>query len=425
MILVINCGSSSVKFAVMEPLEQVMVVSGLAEKLGGDKAEITIKIGVQNGTPRRSWHSTPENPLKIDDYQKQVHQLGKAGHTEALAKLVEVLKAHGLLEALTAVGHRVVHGGSFFSDSAVITPEIIAKVTECNVIAPLHNPANLLGIEVASQQLPNLPQVGVFDTSFHQTMPDYAYLYATPRSWEKEHHVRRYGFHGTSHRFIAIKTAELLNKPLSDLNIICAHMGNGSSICAIKGGQSMDTSMGFTPLPGLVMGTRSGDIDPALITYMAERLNVDANAVLDILNKKSGLLGVSELTNDMRELTEEASKGHVGAQLAVEMFCYRVAKYVAEYMVPLQRLDALVFTGGIGENSAIVREKVLMHLHFLGFIIDPAVNDKTYGGKTAVITTAGSTRAMVVNTNEELMIALDTYHLTRSSGSAQHVSLDL
>ena len=425
MILVINCGSSSVKFAVMEPLEQVMLVSGLAEKLGSDGAEIAIKIGVQkNPTPRRSWKDASGSLIKIEDYQKEVYQLGNAGHTEALAKLVEVLKAHGLLNELTAVGHRVVHGGSYFSDSAVITPEIIEKVTECNVIAPLHNPANLLGIEVATAQLPNLPQVAVFDTSFHQTMPDYSYLYATPRSWEKDHHVRRYGFHGTSHRFIAIKTAELLNKPLSDLNIICAHMGNGSSICAIKGGESMDTSMGFTPWPGLIMGTRSGDIDPALITYMAERLNTDAQGVIDILNKKSGLLGVSELTNDMRELTEAATKGHEGAQLAVEMFCYRVAKYVAEYMVPLQRLDALVFTGGIGENSAIVREKVLAHLRFLGFIVDPAVNDKTYGGKTTVITTAGSTRAMVVNTNEELMIAMDTHQLTRTSGSVKSVSFE-
>ena len=425
MILVINCGSSSVKFAVMEPLEQIMIVSGLAEKLGSDNAEISIKIGIQKGaTPRRSWRSETGAAIQIDDYQKESYQLGNAGHAEALEKLVEVLKAHGLLEELSAVGHRVVHGGSYFNDSAVVTPEVLEKIAICNVVAPLHNPANLLGVEVATAQLPNLPQVVVFDTSFHQTMPEHAYLYATPREWEHDYHVRRYGFHGTSHRFITIKTAELLNKPLSDLNIISAHLGNGSSVAAIRGGKSVDTSMGFTPLAGLIMGTRSGDIDPALISYMAERLDTDAAGVIDLLNKKSGLLGVSGLTNDMRELTEAAAKGHEGAQLAVEMFCYRLAKYIAEYMVPLQRLDALVFTGGIGENSAIVREKVLNHLHFLGFIVDPANNDVTYGGKTAIITTAGSTRAMVVNTNEELMIALDTHQLTRTSGEAKEVSFE-
>ena len=402
MILVINCGSSSVKFAVMEPLEQVMLVSGLAEKLGSDKAEIAIKIGDE----------------------KEVYQLGNAAHTEALAKLVEVLKAHGLLEKLTAIGHRTVHGGDYFSDSVLITQETIDKVTECNALAPLHNPANLLGIAVCAEQLPNLPQVAVFDTAFHQTMPDYAYLYATPRSWERDHHVRRYGFHGTSHRYITQKTAELLGKPQSDLNIISAHLGNGSSVAAVVGGKSVDTSMGFTPLPGLIMGTRTGDIDPAIITYIMERLNVSADAVLDMMNKKSGLLGISELTNDCRELTEAANKGNASAQLALDMFCYRLAKYIAEYMVPLQRIDALVFTGGIGENSAIIREKVLGHLRFLGFIVDAAVNDKTYGGKTAVITTAGSTRAMVVNTNEELMIALDTYRLTRTSGNSAHVSFE-
>ena len=328
MILVINCGSSSVKFAVMEPLEQVMLVSGLAEKLGSDKAEIAIKIGDE----------------------KEIYQLGNAAHTEALAKLVEVLKAHGLLEKLTAIGHRTVHGGDYFSDSVLITQETIDKVTECNALAPLHNPANLLGIAVCAEQLPNLPQVAVFDTAFHQTMPDYAYLYATPRSWERDHHVRRYGFHGTSHRYITQKTAELLGKPQSDLNIISAHLGNGSSVAAVVGGKSVDTSMGFTPLPGLIMGTRTGDIDPAIITYMMERLNVSADAVLDMMNKKSGLLGISELTNDCRELTEAANKGNASAQLALDMFCYRLAKYIAEYMVPLQRIDALVFTGGIGEN---------------------------------------------------------------------------
>jgi acetate kinase len=402
MILVINCGSSSVKFAVMEPLEQVMLVSGLAEKLGSDNAEIAIKIGEE----------------------KEVYKLGNAAHTEALAKLVEVLRAHRLLEKLTAIGHRTVHGGDYFSDSVLITQETVDKVTECNALAPLHNPANLLGIAVCAEQLPNLPQVAVFDTAFHQTMPDYAYLYATPRSWERDHHVRRYGFHGTSHRYITQKTAELLGKPQSDLNIISAHLGNGSSVAAVVGGKSVDTSMGFTPLPGLIMGTRTGDIDPAIITYMMERLNVSAEAVLDLMNKKSGLLGISELTNDCRELTEAANKGNSAAQLALDMFCYRLAKYIAEYMVPLQRIDALVFTGGIGENSAIIREKVLGHLRFLGFIVDAAVNDKTYGGKTAVITTAGSTRAMVVNTNEELMIALDTYRLTRTSGKAEHVSFE-
>lgn len=400
MILVINCGSSSVKFAVMAPIEQTMLVSGLAEKLGTDAAEITIKIGDK----------------------KEFYKLGNASHVEALAQLGKSLRANHILEKISAVGHRIVHGGSYFSDSVLVTEDTVAKIAECSQLAPLHNPAHLIGIEVVTKQLPDMPQVVVFDTAFHQTMPEHAYLYATPRSWERDYHVRRYGFHGTSHRYITQKTAELLGKPQSDLNIISAHLGNGSSVAAIRGGKSVDTSMGFTPLAGLIMGTRTGDIDPAIIPYMSQQLGLDDNAVVDIMNKKSGLLGISELTNDCRELTDAALKGHAGAQLALDMFCYRLATYIAKYMVPLQRLDALVFTGGIGENSAIVREKVLSHLQFLGFKLDAVANDQTFGGKTALITTEGSTRAMVVNTNEELMIALDTHRLTRSSGETRSVS---
>jgi acetate kinase len=268
----------------------------------------------------------------------------------------------------------------------------------------------VLGITVSQQHLPELKHVAVFDTAFHHDMPEHAHLYALPRALSREHQVRRYGFHGTSHRFVAAKAAECIGKPLSELNLISAHLGNGASVTAIKGGVSVDTSMGFTPLEGLIMGTRSGDVDAGLLPYLGQVLKLDSTGVTDLLNKKSGLLGMSELSNDCRELEQAAADGHIGAKLALEMFCYRLSKYIASYLVPLGRLDALIFTGGIGENSSFIRTKVLQQLGFLRFILNESANQSCVRGQSGNISTG--TAAWVINTDEEWLIAQDTAQLT-------------
>jgi acetate kinase len=307
-----------------------------------------------------------------------------------------------------AVGHRIVHGGEVFKSTVVITDEVIAEIEKCSKLAPLHNPANLLGLRIATSQFPDLPQVGVFDTSFHQTMPEHAYLYAVPMSLYREHGVRRYGFHGTSYRYITSKASALLGKPLEETAFVCAHLGNGASATAILGGKSVDTTMGLTPLEGSVMGTRSGDIDPGVIGYLGSELGLDVAGVMDILNKKSGLLGLSEISSDCRELQEAAAAGDKAAELALEIFSYRLAKHIAALTVGLGRLDALLLTGGIGENSAYVRAKVIKRLGFLGLTLDEEANKACTRGKAGPITVEGSVPALVINTDEELMIALDT-----------------
>lgn len=389
-VLVLNCGSSSVKFAVFDTATSEATASGLVENIGLD-ARIKAK-----GPQGKCEKNIPGHD-----------------HAGALMAMQEFLREQGEDQGIAAVGHRVVHGGERFSGSVLITPEVLAAVRSCTPLAPLHNPANLLGIEVATLQFPSLPQVGVFDTAFHQTLPPHAYLYALPYSLYKEHGVRRYGFHGTSHRYVTAQTAKLLGKPESELNIITAHLGNGSSAAAIRNGHSVDTTMGLTPLEGLVMGTRSGSIDPGIPMFLHETLGYDFARVNKLLNKESGLLGLSGLSNDMRTLAEAAAKGHEGAETAIEVFCYRLAKEIAGQAVALPRIDALVFTGGIGENSAAVRARTLSHLAVLGFVIDAERNAAHGKGHRGQITGDVGTRALVVATNEELLIALDAETLVK------------
>jgi acetate kinase len=384
-ILVINSGSSSLKFSLIDFASQAVLVSGIAEKLGLTDAYLTVKTG-----------------------SKQTYPLSRPDHVGAMEHILAVLRQHHLDDSIAAVGHRVVHGGEQFKTATRIDSEVIQAIEKCIAYAPLHNPAHLEGIRAAMAFAPDIPHVAVFDTAFHQTLAPSAFLYAVPQYLYRSHGVRRYGFHGTSHRFVSQEAAKLLNIPLSDSAFISAHLGNGASAAAILNGKSVDTTMGFTPLEGLVMGTRSGDLDPALIPYIAQSTGMNENAVVDMLNKKSGLLGVSELSSDVRELQEAAAQGHEGAILALDVFVHRLAKYIGALTVSLPRIDALLFTGGIGENSSLIREKTVEKIAVLGYRLDPETNMKMVGGKQGSITTASSTRAMVVNTNEELMIALDT-----------------
>jgi acetate kinase len=388
-ILVINCGSSSIKFALIDPESRATSLSGLAEKLNQADAYITFKY----------------------DGQKSVQQLPDGGHAEAMKSILKQLADLGLIASIAAVGHRVVHGGEHFKASTLIDDHVIAAIADCCKLAPLHNPGHLQGIHGAMTSFPDLPQAVVFDTAFHQTMPEHAYLYAIPMSLYRDQRIRRYGFHGTSHHYVSQESARQLGIALESSCFISAHLGNGASACAIKNGKSVDTTMGLTPLDGLVMGTRCGDIDPSIFGFLASTLYMDIQAITDMLNKQSGLLGLSELSNDCRELLEAAKEGHLGAKMALEIFCYRLAKHIAALVVPLGRVDALLFTGGIGENSAWVRKRVMEQLGFLGFKLDSVANDAAVCGKGGLISQPGSTMALVVNTNEELMIAQDTAKL--------------
>lgn len=386
LTLILNCGSSSLKFALIEPLSSQAVLWGLAEKL----FEATPLLSIQNSEVKQSF------------------ALAGQGHRPAIEGILSVLKERGLLGRVFSVGHRVVHGGERFKTATRITPEVIAEIEACIPLAPLHNPANLQGIRGAIAAFPDLPQVAVFDTAFHQTMPETAFRYAIPADLYIQHGVRRYGFHGTSHHYVTLKAAEMLGLEYSQANFISAHLGNGCSVAAVRGGKSVDTSMGLTPLEGLVMGTRSGDLDPGIFGFLADHLKLSLADINELLNKKSGLLGLSGLSNDMRELEAAASSGHSAAQLAIEVFCYRLAKYIAAMRVPLGHLDALIFTGGIGENSQLVRAKTLSWLGGLGFAVDAALNQRMARGQGGVISADGSPKAMVVNTNEEQMIAWET-----------------
>ena len=392
LILVLNCGSSSLKGALLDDDSGEVLLSCLAEKLTTPDAYIT---------------------FKKDGEKHQVSLSHHYDHTGAVEALLEELKAHGLQDKVKAIGHRVVHGGEKYSGSVLIDDDVIATLEACIPLAPLHNPANLTGIRAAQAIFAGLPNVGVFDTAFHQTMPAHAYTYAVPRSLYREHGFRRYGFHGTSYRYVAPTAAEILGKDVKDCRLVIAHLGNGASIAAVKNGESQDTSMGITPLEGLVMGTRSGDIDPSVFSFLEQNLGMNIQQITDLLNKKSGLLGLSGLSNDCRTIEENAAKGHKGAQLALEVFTYRLAKYVASMTVAAGGLDALVFTGGIGENSSLIRSKVLALLGFLGLKEDPKANEATRFGQTGIITTPDSQAvAVVIPTNEELMIAHDTVRLS-------------
>lgn len=394
-VLVLNCGSSSLKFAIINSISGEQVISGLAERLGEQEAQI--KYTVNNN--------------------KQIIALNKnAAHQEAINTIVEIVKQLKLDDQLCAVGHRVVHGGEVFTQSVVIDDEVKSTILKMASLAPLHNPANLLGIEAATAAFSSLPQVAVFDTAFHQTMPKHAFLYALPYSLYHKHGVRRYGFHGTSHYFVAQKAAEMLQRAPTECNLITAHLGNGCSVSAIKNGKSVDTSMGLTPLEGLVMGTRSGDIDPGLFDYLSNELNYNANEISQLLNKQSGLLGLSELSNDCREIEEAVANNHPQAALALDVFCYRLAKYIASYLVPVGQLNALVFTGGIGENSALIREKVINHLQFLGLTLDNEANlAARFGNAGEIATSPSGANVLVIPTNEEWVIAMDSAKLVEAN----------
>ena len=395
LVLVLNCGSSSLKFAVIDAVDGDEKLSGLAECLHLTEARIKWKL----------------------DGNKGAADLGaRAAHEEALDYIVHTILASKpeLAENLFAIGHRVVHGGEKFTRSVVITDEVIQGIADCATLAPLHNPAHLVGIKAAQHAFPGLPNVAVFDTAFHQTMPEHAYLYALPYQMYKQNGIRRYGMHGTSHYYISLQAAEALGKPDSELNIINCHLGNGGSVCAIKNGQSVDTSMGMTPLEGLVMGTRCGDIDPAIIFHLHDALGMSLADINTMLTKESGLLGLTEVTSDCR-FVEDNYDSDAAAKRAMDLYCYRLAKYIGSYVAALDgRLDAVVFTGGIGENSAPIREMTLNRLSLLGFKVDAEANLKARFGGQGIITEAGSTVAMVIPTNEEWVIAHDALELVEA-----------
>lgn len=389
LVLVLNCGSSSLKFAVINSDNGNEVISGLAECFNLPDARI-------------KWKNSGQ--------KEAIHLPANSAHSEAISYIVEdiIKKEQGLAEQFVAVGHRVVHGGERFTESVIIDPDVCKSINECASLAPLHNPAAIMGIRAARQAFPELPQIAVFDTAFHQTMPPTAFLYALPYHLYKEKGIRRYGMHGTSHLFVSREAARVLNKPLAETNVITAHLGNGGSVCAVKNGKCVDTSMGMTPLEGLVMGTRCGDIDPSIIEHLVTREGYSAAGVMDMLQKQSGLLGISGISSDFREIQEACDEGNKNAILARDIFCYRLAKYIASYAVPLGRIDALVFTGGIGENSDLMRDKVLSLLSVFGYKVDTNKNQQTKLGKQGIITIEGSPIAMVIPTNEEWVIAQDS-----------------
>ncbi|MDR2127723.1 MAG: acetate kinase [Burkholderiaceae bacterium] len=390
--LVLNCGSSSLKFAIFQVgKEDVPIMSGMAECLGQDKASISFK--------------QPDGNRKKTDLGKN------AMHDAALTALIEELRACALLERVAAIGHRVVHGGNRFSGSVMITPDVIQGLEECSPLAPLHNPPQLVGIYAALSVFKNIPQIAVFDTAFHQSMKPAAYTYALPYKYLVENGVRRYGFHGTSHRYIAGEAVRVLNLDPEDSGLVIAHLGNGASVSAVRNGRCEDTSMGMTPLEGLVMGTRSGDVDFGALKYIAETTGASLDDLDKMLNKESGLLGISGLSNDCRELEQARARGHEGATLALDVFVHRLARHIGGHATSLKRLDALVFTGGIGENSVLIRELTLKHLEVFGFRIDAEKNASLVAGKGGVCTLPGGPVALVMATNEEGLIARDAAQL--------------
>ena len=389
LTLVINCGSSSLKFALLAEGERAPVLSGIAENLGQSDSRLTIR---QNSG-------------------KTTTELDGGDHKLALKAILYVLKQKELLGSVSAVGHRVAHGGERFTGSMLADDEVIAGVEAISHLAPLHNPANILGIRIAREALPDVPHVLVFDTAFHATMAPSAYRYAIPGEFYERSGVRRYGFHGTSHRFVAREAVDLLELDPDNHGIIVAHLGNGASATAVHNGKSVDTTMGLTPLEGLVMGTRSGDIDAGAIFHIARQAGYSIDEMDTLLNRKSGLLGLSGLSNDCRTLESAAEDGHEGARLALDVFVHRLARYIGALAMALPRLDAVVFTGGIGENSCFVRAQTLNRLGPLGIELDPQENDRLVGGRSGIISSSLIPMAAVIATNEEWLIASDTFEL--------------
>jgi len=381
-ILVINSGSSSIKFSLFDMSTDAERASGLAERLGTSEAELTIK--------------SAEGKANL--------KLSESDYRSTLKVIISSLTEKGLLDTLpVAIGHRVVHGGEAFSDPVIVTDQVIEKIKHCIPLAPLHNPANLAGIEALEELYPQIPQVAVFDTAFHQSLEPKAYLYGVPYDLYKELEVRRYGFHGVSHKYVASEAARRLGVEKNH-GIISAHLGNGCSACAVLNGQSVDTTMGMTPLEGLVMGTRSGDVDPGLHQFLHQQKGWDVEKVTEVLNKESGMLGLSGLSNDMRTVESAASDGNKQAQLALDVFCFRLARQIGGLATSLNQVDALVFTGGIGENSRFIRAKVIDNLKVFGFKLDQKLNENN-GDDSGVISTGNGPKVIVVDTKEELMIA--------------------
>ena len=409
LILVINCGSSSLKFALFQGGSRSPTLSGLAENLGHAEARITFKGGEDIGKGKDGYSVLDFK----DDASKVVQSLDGGSHSEALDMLLKNLELRGWLKRVVAVGHRIVHGGERFQSSMKIDDAILTDIDSCSHLAPLHNPANVLGVRTVMAKLPSVPNVAVFDTAFHQTIPPAAYTYALPQRLYRDLGVRRYGFHGTSHRFVSGEAVKVLGLDPADHGLVIAHLGNGASATAVQDGKSVDTSMGLTPLEGLVMGTRSGDVDPGIVGFLADSLHLGVDGIMGILNNESGLLGVSELSNDCRTLELAARDGHRGSQLALDVFAHRLARYIGALTVSLRRLDAVIFTGGIGENSATVRAKTLARLGALGLTADPHLNAETILGKSGRISTSERPMAAVIPTNEEWMIAREAADVVR------------
>lgn len=394
-VLVINCGSSSLKYQLIDSKTEAVLAKGLCERIGIDGRLVYQKAGGD----------------------KEITEAAMPTHKEAIQMVLHALvnEKTGAIKSLDevgAIGHRVVHGGEKFAASAVITDEMIKTVEECNDLAPLHNPANLIGIRVCAELMPHVPQVGVFDTAFHQTMPPKAYLYGLPLEYYKKYKIRRYGFHGTSHSYVSKHAIQFLGLDPDNSKVIVCHLGNGSSISAVQNGKCIDTTMGLTPLEGVIMGTRSGSIDPAIVEFIAKKENLDIAGVMNVLNKKSGLLGMSGISSDMRDLEDAAAEGNEDAKNAREALAYGIAKYVGGYVAAMNGVDAIIFTAGIGENDNLVREDICSYFKYLGVTIDPEANKKR--GEDIVISTPDSrVKVAVIPTNEELAICRDTVALVK------------
>ena len=394
-VLVINAGSSSLKYQLIDMDSKEVVAKGLCERIGIDGSKLTHKNSAK-GT-----ETVFEKPMK--------------DHSDAIAMVIDALVSPecgviASMDEIGAVGHRVVHGGETFADSCIIDDAVMGALKDCIPLAPLHNPANIIGIEACAKLMPEVKQVAVFDTAFHQTMPKESYMYALPYELYEQHKIRKYGFHGTSHKFVSAEAAKFLGKPIEELKIITCHLGNGSSVTAVKNGKCIDTSMGFTPLDGVVMGTRCGSIDPAVVTFLINNCGMDAKEVDSLLNKKSGVAGVSGVSSDFRDLSKAADEGNEKAQLALDMFGYSVKKYIATYAAAMGGVDAIVFTGGIGENDGTNRARITSNLEYMGVKIDAEAN-KVRGEVKDISASDAKVKTLVIPTNEELMIALDTERL--------------
>ncbi|WP_274364637.1 acetate/propionate family kinase [Paenibacillus thermotolerans] len=395
MVLVINAGSSSLKYQLYDMSDESVLAAGKVERIGMDTAILT--------------HEPPGKP--------EVREVSEIlDHTAAIRKVLAMLvhKEHGVIGSTTeieAVGHRVVHGGESFKESVVVTAEVKQEIKRLFDLAPLHNPAHMLGIQAVEANMPNVPQVVVFDTAFHQTMPQHAYLYPIPQTLYKKHKIRKYGFHGTSHMYVSQRAAAFLGRSAKDLKIVSCHIGNGASVAAVKGGVSVDTSMGMTPLEGLMMGTRSGDLDPAVVPFTMAKEDLTIGEVNSMLNKHSGLLAISGLSSDMREIQEAMEQGNRNAELAFDMYEYRLRKYIGAYAAAMNGLDAIVWTAGVGENSWMLREKVCLNLGYLGVEIDIEANKHRSKENRRISTPRSKVEVLVIPTNEEMVIARDTYRL--------------